>query len=122
MKSLFIINPSSGKQNFLKTIESMIGSLIMDQTLNHVDVFYTEKANDAKNRAMSIKPGEYDFSGLLDVSDFLKKAQKHGLMAIVRPYVPSSVLKKGKNQLILFESAGLKSEASVEFVAKPDWG
>lgn len=31
------------------------------------------------------KPGEYDFSGLLDVARFLKKAQDHGLMAIVRP-------------------------------------
>ncbi len=31
------------------------------------------------------KPGEYDFSGMLNVAEFLRKAQKHGLMAIVRP-------------------------------------
>ena len=30
-------------------------------------------------------PNVYDFSGILDVSDFLEKAQKHGLLAIVRP-------------------------------------
>ncbi len=29
--------------------------------------------------------GIFDFSGILDVVDFLKKAEKHGLMAIVRP-------------------------------------
>ena len=31
------------------------------------------------------KIGEFDFSGILDVSAFLRKAQAHGLMAIVRP-------------------------------------
>ena len=29
--------------------------------------------------------GEYDFSGILDITSFLKKAKEHGLMAIVRP-------------------------------------
>ena len=60
-KAKFIINPSSGRQNFLKNIEGMIGKLIMDQIVNHVDVFYTEKQDDAKNEAMSMKKGEYDF-------------------------------------------------------------
>ena len=31
------------------------------------------------------KIGEYDFGGILNVAEFLKKAQNHGLMAIVRP-------------------------------------
>lgn len=31
------------------------------------------------------KPGEYDFSGILDVRAFLEKAQAYGLYAIVRP-------------------------------------
>lgn len=60
-KAKFIINPSSGRQNFLKSIEGMIGKLIMDQIVNHVDVFYTEKQDDAKNAAMNMKKGEYDF-------------------------------------------------------------
>lgn len=60
-KAKFIINPSSGRQNFLKNIEGMIGKLIMDQIVNHVDVFYTEKQDDAKNAAMNMKKGEYDF-------------------------------------------------------------
>lgn len=35
------------------------------------------------------KIGEYDFSGILDIAAFLKKAKEHGLMAIVRsgPYI-----------------------------------
>ena len=37
-------------------------------------------------------------------------------------YVPSSVLKKGRNELIIFESDGLKGEPSVEFVNRPDLG
>ena len=31
------------------------------------------------------KIGEYDFSGMFDIAAFLKRAQAHGLMAIVRP-------------------------------------
>ena len=37
-------------------------------------------------------------------------------------YVPSSLLKKGENELIIFESDGLKGNALVEFVEKPDLG
>ena len=31
------------------------------------------------------KPGEYDFTGILDVAGFIKKAEAEGLMVIVRP-------------------------------------
>lgn len=61
MKALFIINPSSGRQNFLKMIEDIAGKLIMDQTVSHIDVVYTKMQNDAKNAAAAIKEGEYDF-------------------------------------------------------------
>ena len=37
-------------------------------------------------------------------------------------YVPASLLKKGKNELILFENDGLKDEPTVEFVDKSDLG
>ena len=30
-------------------------------------------------------PGEYDFSGMLNIAEFIKKADKEGLMVIVRP-------------------------------------
>ena len=43
MKGLFIINPSSGRQNFHDKIKDITGTLIMDQICNTIDVFYTEK-------------------------------------------------------------------------------
>lgn len=61
MKALFIINPSSGRQNFLNMIEQLIGRLIMKQLVSQIDVFYTEKKDDAKEKAASMKENEYDF-------------------------------------------------------------
>lgn len=37
-------------------------------------------------------------------------------------YVPSSVLKRGKNEILLFESDGIKGEPYVEFTDKPELG
>ena len=37
-------------------------------------------------------------------------------------FVPAGVLKSGENEIVLFESDGIKGEASVEFVDKPDLG
>lgn len=61
MKGLFIINPSSGRQNFHDKVKDIMGTLIMDQICNTIDVFYTEKQDDALNKAASLQPGEYDF-------------------------------------------------------------
>lgn len=61
MKALFIINPSSGRQNFKENLNQIAGKLIMDQIVSTIDVFYTKKKNDAKNRVIGLKPGEYDF-------------------------------------------------------------
>lgn len=61
LKSLFIINPSSGKQNFLESIERIISRLIMQQIVNHVDVFYTKGKQDAFEKALALKKGQYDF-------------------------------------------------------------
>lgn len=60
-KALFIINPSSGRQNIMSTVESIIGKLAMKEICNTAEVFYTKKKNDAKNRAAALKAGEYDF-------------------------------------------------------------
>ncbi len=61
MKAYFIINPSSGKQNFKNSIQSLIGRLIMEKLVNTVDVYFTEKKDDAKNAAMAVREGQYDF-------------------------------------------------------------
>ena len=37
-------------------------------------------------------------------------------------YVPSSILKEGENELILFENDGLKDKPMVEFVDQSDLG
>lgn len=60
-KALFVINPSSGKQNIMSTVEKIIGKLVMRQIVDHVDVFYTAKKDDAKVRVEELQPGEYDF-------------------------------------------------------------
>lgn len=61
MKAKFIINPSSGKQNFLKSIESIVGCLVLNQVVDHIDVVYTKKVGDALEEARKIRKGEYDF-------------------------------------------------------------
>ena len=61
MKGLFIINPSSGKQNIDSMLREIMATLILDQICSHVDVFYTKGKDDAKNRAAELKPGDYDF-------------------------------------------------------------
>lgn len=61
MKALFIINPSSGRQNFKENLNQIAGKLIMDQIVSTIDVFYTKQKNDAKNRVIGLKKGEYDF-------------------------------------------------------------
>lgn len=61
MKGLFIINPSSGKQNIDSMLREIMATLILDQICSHVDVSYTKGKDDAKNRAAELKPGDYDF-------------------------------------------------------------
>lgn len=61
MKGLFIINPSSGRQNFKENLTQIAGKLIMDQTVSTIDVFYTEQKDDAKNKVAGLKKGDYDF-------------------------------------------------------------
>ena len=61
MKGLFIVNPSSGRQNNSEKLEAIAGKLIMDRICNTIDVFYTKKQNDARNKAAGIKEGDYDF-------------------------------------------------------------
>ena len=61
MKGLFIINPSSGRQNFKENLNHIAGKLIMDQITSTIDVFYTKKKNDARDKAAGLKKGEYDF-------------------------------------------------------------
>lgn len=60
-KAKFIINASVGGQEMLSRVESIIGYLIMNQIVNHVDVAYTHKENDAMMEAKKMQKDEYDF-------------------------------------------------------------
>ena len=61
MKGLFIVNPSSGRQNFQQKLKDIMGTLIYEQICSTIDVYFTEKQDDAMQKAASLKPGEYDF-------------------------------------------------------------
>lgn len=61
MKGLFVINPSSGRQNFKDNLNQIAGKLIMDKIVPTIDVFYTKKKDDAKKRVALLSKGEYDF-------------------------------------------------------------
>lgn len=39
----------------------MIGQMILQQIVNHVDVFYTQQKNDALDKCLSLKDEDYDF-------------------------------------------------------------
>lgn len=61
MKCLFIINPSSGTKTIQKKLDQFIGEMILQKIVNHIDVFYTEKKDDAYHHCLSLNPHDYDF-------------------------------------------------------------
>lgn len=61
MKCLFIINPTSGKRIVQKSLDSLIGKLILKQLVSHVDVYYTKGNNDAYQYLQTLTKHQYDF-------------------------------------------------------------
>lgn len=61
MRCLFIINPSSGTKTIQKKLDVLIGQMILQNIVNHIDVFYTQKKNDAFNKCLEIHDHDYDF-------------------------------------------------------------
>ncbi len=60
-KARFIINASVGGHELLTRVEGIIGYLIMNQVINHVDVAFTHHQKDAMVEAEKMRKGEYDF-------------------------------------------------------------
>ncbi len=60
-KCLFIINPSSGQNILQNKLDQLIGKLVLQGIVNHVDVFYTQKKNDAYYKAKDTDEKDYDF-------------------------------------------------------------
>lgn len=71
MKCLFIINPKAGINKVQRKLNQMIGQLILEQVLNQIDVFYTQKKNDAYQKCLSLK--DYDLIISLVVMEQLMK-------------------------------------------------
>ena len=78
----------------------MIGKLIMDQIVNHVDVFYTEKQDDAKNEAMSMKKGEYDFVVAIGGDGTLNEVVNG--VALGKNETPIAVISAGTVNIVMF--------------------
>ncbi|MCT4621272.1 MAG: YegS/Rv2252/BmrU family lipid kinase [Marinisporobacter sp.] len=60
MKIKFILNPSSGKQIVQKNLDRIIGNLVLEGTVNYVDVFTMKGKNEALEEVKRIKRHEYD--------------------------------------------------------------
>jgi len=60
MRCLFIINPSSGTKTIQKKLDKIIGRLILNKIANTIDVFYTQKKDDAYQRCLQLQEHEYD--------------------------------------------------------------
>jgi len=60
-KALFIINPSSGRQNFKQQLEQILGKCILQEVTRLNDIYYTQTKNDAFYKTKSLKKGDYDF-------------------------------------------------------------
>lgn len=61
MRCLFVINPSSGTKTIQKRLDKIIGQMILKHLVNHVDVFYTQKKDDAYRRCLALHEHDYDF-------------------------------------------------------------
>lgn len=61
MKCLFMINLTSGTKTIQKKLDKIIGQMILSHIVNHVDVFYTQKKDDAYDKCLTLEDGMYDF-------------------------------------------------------------
>ncbi len=61
MRCLFIINPSSGTKTMQKKLDRLIGQMILQDVAHSIDVFYTQKKDDAYQHCLSLTDNDYDF-------------------------------------------------------------
>lgn len=60
-RCLMIVNPSSGQRTIQKNLDKLIGQLVIQEVINHIDIFYTQKKDDAYNKAKEANESDYDF-------------------------------------------------------------
>lgn len=116
-KGLFIINPSSGRQNIMSTVESIIGKLVMKGISNSAEVFYTKKKDDAKNRAAILKPNEFDFVVAVGGDGTLNEVAS-GLY-LSNSHIPLAVISAGTvNDFANYLNLPQEAEAFVSMIEK----
>ncbi len=60
-RCLIIINPSSGKHIIQNKLDRIIGQLTLQNIVEHFEIFYTEKKDDAYYKAKDCDENQYDF-------------------------------------------------------------
>lgn len=60
-RCLFIINPTSGQRTIQQKLDSIIGKLVLEQTIHTVDIFYTKGQKEAYQKAYDVPENQYDF-------------------------------------------------------------
>lgn len=60
-RCLIIINPSSGKHIIQNKLDRIIGQLTLQNIVEHFEIFYTEKKDDAYYKTRDCDENQYDF-------------------------------------------------------------
>lgn len=60
-RCLIIINPSSGKHIIQNKLDRIIGQLTLQNIVEHFEIFYTEKKDDAYYKTRNCDENQYDF-------------------------------------------------------------
>ena len=60
-RCLIIINPSSGKHIIQNKLDRIIGQLTLQNIVEHFEIFYTKKKDDAYYKARDCDENQYDF-------------------------------------------------------------
>ena len=60
-RCLIIINPSSGKHIIQNKLDRIIGQLMLQNIVEHFEIFYTKKKDDAYYKVRDCDENHYDF-------------------------------------------------------------
>ncbi len=144
-EKLYILVENMGRANFgskMMRKKGIVGRVLLDDRIHFNWNAYPLDMNNLENLVFENSQNESGFfKGSFNVKTvndtFLKLENfKKGFVLIngfnigryweIGPqktlYVPSSILRNGENEIIVFESDGLKGETVVEFTDKPELG
>lgn len=101
-RCLIIINPSSGKHIIQNKLDRIIGQLTLQNIVEHFEIFYTEKKDDAYYKTRDCDENQYDFimsvggfDGIIPFADIndgkldlviVKRCSVTDLIALIKDY------------------------------------